>query len=245
MPQRFLVILPPLLLLVPLSCFLTFYYILPLSLSQNVLLLPPPSPLSSCENVSSPISPDDLSLWQMLRPLLATLEVAKVPYYLTDGSLLLLVRNCSLPKDDIDMSVDLSWWRKDGNAQFLEKTFLGAGLKRTSVFGSLDAFGYEEAWHEEKLNVKVDVFSTEVWGSGERRGAMWVGGTPFPCIARVEQLQSVLWWGQKVHLPFPLNPALASMYGPHFMEKQDWTWDVSPFETGYCRCQEWEDCQQK
>ena len=23
----------------------------------------------------------------------------------------------------------------------------------------------------------------------------------------------------KVHLPFPLHPALASMYGPHFMEK--------------------------
>ena len=32
-----------------------------------------------------------------------------------------------------------------------------------SVFGSLDAFGYEEAWNEKKLNVKVDVFSTEVF----------------------------------------------------------------------------------
>ena len=31
-----------------------------------------------------------------------------------------------------------------------------------SIFGSLDAFGYEEAWHHEGLKVKVDVFSTEV-----------------------------------------------------------------------------------
>ena len=31
-----------------------------------------------------------------------------------------------------------------------------------SVFGSLDAFGYEEAWQEEEMKVKVDVFSTEV-----------------------------------------------------------------------------------
>ena len=31
-----------------------------------------------------------------------------------------------------------------------------------SVFGSLDAFGYVEAWHHEGLKVKVDVFSTEV-----------------------------------------------------------------------------------
>ena len=31
-----------------------------------------------------------------------------------------------------------------------------------SIFGSLDAFGYEEAWHHDRLKVKVDVFSTEV-----------------------------------------------------------------------------------
>ena len=31
-----------------------------------------------------------------------------------------------------------------------------------SVFGSLDAFGYEEAWQHEEMKVKVDVFSTEV-----------------------------------------------------------------------------------
>ena len=53
-------------------------------------------------------------------------------------------------------------FRKDGNAQFLEETLMGAGLKRILVFGSLDAFGYEEAWQEEKLNVKIDFFSTEV-----------------------------------------------------------------------------------
>ena len=60
------------------------------------------------------------------------------------------MRDCSFPKDDIDMSVDLAWWRwatisntardfkiskitvfrKDGNAQLLEETLIGAGLKR-------------------------------------------------------------------------------------------------------------------
>jgi len=89
--------------------------------------------------------------------------VARVPYYLSDGSVLFLVRNCSFGQhNDIDISVDLSWWREDGNAQFLEETLMGAGLKRILVFGSLDAFGYEEAWQDEKLNMKIDVFSTEV-----------------------------------------------------------------------------------
>ena len=77
MPQRILVILPPLLLLLLLSCLLTFYYLLP-NLSQNVnFLSSPPSQslLSSCENVFSPSSPLELSLWQIVRPLLQTLEV--------------------------------------------------------------------------------------------------------------------------------------------------------------------------
>ena len=77
MPQRILVILPPLLLLVLLSCLLTFYYLLS-NLSQNVNFpSSPPSQslLSSCENVFSPSSPLELSLWQIVRPLLQTLEV--------------------------------------------------------------------------------------------------------------------------------------------------------------------------
>ena len=64
----------------------------------------------------------------------------------------------------------------------------------------------------------------------------------------------------QVHLPFPLHPALISMYGPKYMEKYanhffaimafrnplgyftsfvfrhpNYRWDVSPFEVGYCR----------
>ena len=31
------------------------------------------------------------------------------------------------------------------------------------IFGSLGAFGYEEAWKHEEMRVRVDVFSTEVF----------------------------------------------------------------------------------
>ena len=78
MSRHRLVIVPPLLILIPLSCFLNFYHY---NLPQLSPLppLPPPHPvLPSCWNVSSPTSPRDLSLWQMLHPLLATLEVCKV-----------------------------------------------------------------------------------------------------------------------------------------------------------------------
>ena len=98
-------------------------------------------------------------------------------------------------------------FRKERNAQLLEQTFMGAGLKRTrynklnntkmhpnhlqtpriihqktnhipitcSVFGSLDAFGYEEAWQQEEMKVKVDVFSTEVFSYASYISTLSVG----------------------------------------------------------------------
>ena len=36
----------------------------------------------------------------------------------------------------------------------------------------------------ENKALRMSLSSCKVWGAGERRGAMWVGGTPFPCIAR-------------------------------------------------------------
>ena len=82
MVQRTLVIQPPFLLLLPLSCLLNLFFFLPQLFPSEVLPSPPPSPprrtIPSCENISSPISPSDLSLWQMLRPLLSTLEVQRI-----------------------------------------------------------------------------------------------------------------------------------------------------------------------
>jgi len=176
----------------------------------------------------------------MFKRLLASLEVAEVQYYITSGSLLWLARSCSFPGDDIDISVDLAWWRKGGNSRVLEDILISAGLKKESSFGSLDAAGYEEAWWSEEVQVKVDLFSSEAYDSGERREPLWIKGTLFPCVVRIEELQPALWWGQQVHLPFPLHPALISMYGPKYMDKHpNYRWDVSPFEVGYCRKEAW------
>ena len=66
------------------------------------------------------------------------------------------------------------------------------------MFGSLATFGYEESWVEEVSGLRLDVFSTERAGAGERVGAMWVEGRAFPCVARVGAVVRYTWWDRQV-----------------------------------------------
>ena len=45
-----------------------------------------------------------------------------------------------------------------------------------------------------------------------------------------------LWWsGVRLHLPYPVEPALIKMYGVNYTQPvQQWRWDLDPFLLGYC-----------
>ena len=79
-----------------------------------------------------------------------------VPYFLSDGSLLHLYRNCSLGLSDLDFLLPLSWWNTTNN-QKLRAALEEAKFKKTDVFGQLEHVGYEEAWWRE--GVKAGYFS--------------------------------------------------------------------------------------
>jgi len=190
--------------------------------------------IPSCKNIAGPTSESDVVRWEVLRKVVTIFQAAGVPYYLTDGSLLMLVRECNLGTSDMDIAVDLDWWRKAGNQEKLIAAMYSIGLKPLRTFGTLSSFGYEEAWSTRE-GLKLDIFSTDVVVKGERRGGMWVNGVPYPCIVKVSSFVSYQWWDIQVRLPYPLEPALISMYGTDYTVRKPWRWATSPFETGYCR----------
>ena len=61
---------PSVIILVLFSFFLTYFFFLPVWLDKV-----PPASLPSCWNVTSPKSPAEISLWEMFKRLLASLEV--------------------------------------------------------------------------------------------------------------------------------------------------------------------------
>ena len=62
----------------------------------------------------------DISFWQSLIPNVINMTEHKCQYFNVYWmQLLSKIRNCSLPKDDIDISVDVTWWRYWSIGNFL------------------------------------------------------------------------------------------------------------------------------
>ena len=76
------------------------------------------------------------------------------PYYLSEGSLLYLYRDCGLGQSDLDLVLDLAWWDKN-NSRALQETLAAQGFTRSLVFGQLEKVGYEESYT--KHNIKVSI----------------------------------------------------------------------------------------
>ena len=80
-----------------------------------------------------------------------------VPYFISDGSLLHLYRNCSLGGSDLDFVVQLDWWNKSNN-QRLQVALQDEGFRRQEFFGQQERIGFEESWirHEVKVTHPPD-----------------------------------------------------------------------------------------
>ena len=56
-----------------------------------------------------------------------------MPYFLYDGSLLFLVRECNVGGSDTDLNVDQTLWQKPGNSARFETAMSYTGLKKKLV----------------------------------------------------------------------------------------------------------------
>ena len=89
-----------------------------------------------------------------MREVVGVLSRLEAPYYLSEGSLLYLYRDCGLGQSDLDLVLDLAWWNKT-NSQALQETLAAQGFTRTLVFGQLEEVGYEESYSKDDIKVSI------------------------------------------------------------------------------------------
>ena len=87
-----------------------------------------------------------------MKDIVSVFASLSVPYFISDGSLLHLHRNCSLGTSDLDFVVQLDWWNKSNN-QRLQVALQDEGFRRQDFFGKQERIGFEESWirHEVKV----------------------------------------------------------------------------------------------
>ena len=88
-----------------------------------------------------------------MREVVGVLRRLSAPYYLSEGSLLYLYRDCGLGQSDLDLVLDLAWWNKT-NSRHLQEELAALGFTRTLMFGQLEAVGYEESYTRHGIKVK-------------------------------------------------------------------------------------------
>ena len=87
-----------------------------------------------------------------MRDVVGVLSRLSAPYYLSEGSLLALYRDCDLGQSDLDLVVDLAWWNKN-NSHHLQGELATLGFTRSLVFGQLEEVGYEESYTRHDIKV--------------------------------------------------------------------------------------------
>ena len=90
--------------------------------------------------------------WSALRSVVGVLSSVGAPYYISEGSLLHLYRDCGLGQSDLDLVLDLAWWNLN-NSQALQAALSAQGFTRTLVFGVLEKVGYEESYTKHDIKV--------------------------------------------------------------------------------------------
>ena len=89
-----------------------------------------------------------------MRSVVRVLTRLGAPYYISEGSLLYLYRDCGLGESDLDLVLDLAWWNKT-NSRALQETLATQGFSRTLVFGQLEEVGYEESYTKHDIKVII------------------------------------------------------------------------------------------
>ena len=89
-----------------------------------------------------------------MKDVVGVLSSVGAPYYISEGSLLHLYRDCGLGQSDLDLVLDLAWWNKN-HSQHLQQELSALGFTRSLVFGQLEEVGYEESYTKDDIKVII------------------------------------------------------------------------------------------
>ena len=92
------------------------------------------------------------SRWLVMKDVLTVFSDLSVPFTLEGGSLLHLVRNCSLGGSDLDFVIQLGWLN-NSNSQLLDSALKRKGLEKGGVHGVREYLGFEESWRRDDIKV--------------------------------------------------------------------------------------------
>ena len=99
-----------------------------------------------------------------MKDVVGVLSSVGAPYYISEGSLLYLYRDCGLGQSDLDLVLDLAWWT-EANSRDLQKELADQGFTRSLVFGQLEQVGYEESYTKDDIKVihlSSDIITVQV-----------------------------------------------------------------------------------
>ena len=83
---------------------------------------------------------------------MGVLSSVGAPYYISEGSLLHLYRDCGLGQSDLDLVLDLAWWT-EANSRDLQEELAAQGFTRSIKLGQLEQVGYEESYTKDGIKV--------------------------------------------------------------------------------------------
>ena len=202
----------------------------------------------SVENLTCAAPATGGRMWDTLKEILTVLNDLDAPYSLAGATLKYFVVGCGPADDDIDIAIELDWWRKHHwqlDMAMRQSRFLYWYDLGTRKLGPL---GYEERWRRGRRKQQngwldsgaiVDIFGVQETPEA-RRKALWVkdaDGTPQPhvCPLPRQGYQSFEWGGVRVRAPVPFEPALRSLYGSQWRQPfSGWDSGVHPFTIGSC-----------
>ena len=99
-----------------------------------------------------------------MKDVVGVLSSVGAPYYISEGSLLHLYRDCGLGQSDLDLVLDLAWWT-EANSRHLQAELAARGFTRSLVFGQLEQVGYEESYTKDDIKVihlSSDIITVQV-----------------------------------------------------------------------------------
>ena len=155
----------------------------------------------------------------MFQEMISIFTDLKVPYMISDKSLLLMWLKCNTGNQTVSFQIYLPWWRK--NSDIVEQEMKKRGLTKQKSYGKMyQALGYKEVWGYRGR--RVDLFSNVYKGDYSLVGLRSNHNLHY-CYMKVTSIARYQWMdGVLVRAPYPLEEALQSAYGPYYRDYVQW-----------------------
>ena len=162
------------------------------------------------------------------KSMVTILNELSAPWKMHAGNILFWYRDCSLPNDDMDISIDLEWFRN--NKAVLGKKLKEAGWSMRESFGHINSVGYEEAWI--RNGKKCDLFSVKRVDNKYISG-LTINGNVNECSYTSNTTVLEKWGDLIIRVPAPIENVLTQFYGSDWRKPDNkYVWDKTPFQEG-------------